>query len=395
MWQKEGHASGSTMTRTLKTSSEPFRQGMTRDGSSLGPPTLEPVTRSGTAPESPATGIRAIVGRAMRSRPVRVVQHYGRERGPILASGLAYSAIFSVFAAIWVGFAIAGAIISEDLGLRTTVIRVLADAVPGLIDTGLGDGAIDPDDLLDTGTFSWTGAIALVGLLVTALGWLASARDAVRVLFDLPPAEGNVVLAKLKDLGVAAGFGALLVLSAVLTVVGTQATDLVVGWLGARETIVATVLSRVVSLGVMFLLDAVVLGALFRVLAGVRIPVDRLRGGVLLGAAGLGALKVLGSALLGGATSNPLLASFAVIIGLLIFFNLVCQVILLSAAWIAVRVQDAGLVLDEAVAAQRLEAARALVASVEGAHEEPRGFWARLRARRRARRAGSGVGGRT
>ena len=383
------------MTRTLKTSSEALRQGMTRDAAAVGPPTLEPVTRTGTAPVRPATGIRAIVGRVMRSRPVRVFQHYGRERGPILASGLAYSAIFSVFAAIWVGFAIAGAIISEDLGLRTTVIRVLADAVPGLIDTGLGDGAIDPDDLLDTGTFSWTGAIALFGLLVTALGWLASTRDAVRVLFDLPPAGGNIVLLRLKDLGLAAGFGALLVLSAVLTVVGTQATDLVVGWLGARETLVATVLSRIVSLGVMFVLDAVVLATLFRVLAGVRIPIARLRGGALLGAVGLGALKVLGTALLGGATSNPLLASFAVIIGLLIFFNLVCQVILLSAAWIAVGVQDARLVLDETVAAQRLEAARALVAEHDRPAEEPRGFWARRRARRRAQRAGSEVGGRT
>ena len=42
-------------------------------------------------------------------------------------------------------------------------------------------------------------------------------------------------------------------------------------------------------------------------------------------------LKLLGTALLGGGTNNPLLASFAVIIGLLIWFNLVCQVILLGA----------------------------------------------------------------
>ena len=53
-------------------------------------------------------------------------------------------------------------------------------------------------------------------------------------------------------------------------------------------------------------------------------------------------LKVLGSSLLGGASKNPLLASFAVIIGLLIWFNLICQVILLSGAWIAVSVSDDG-----------------------------------------------------
>lgn len=341
------------------------------------------------APDSPSAVDRAkaLVARVMRSKPVRVFQHFGRERGPILASGLAYSAIFSVFAALWVGFSIAGAIISEDLGLRTTVIRVLADAVPGLIDTGLGDGAIDPDDLLDTAAFTWTGSLALIGLLVTALGWLASARDAVRVLFDLPPAEGNVIVQRLKDLVVAIGFGAVLILSAALTVIGTQATDLVLGSLGLGETVVATVLSRIVSLAVMFALDVVILGALFRVLAGLPIPLRRMRTGVLLGAALLGALKVLGSALLGGATSNPLLASFAVIIGLLIFFNLVCQVILVSAAWVAVTVRDAGLVLDETVAAQRLEAARALVALHDAEPAEHTGFWARRRARRDRARA--------
>ncbi|GAA1691876.1 hypothetical protein GCM10009792_09770 [Microcella alkalica] len=330
---------------------------------------------------------KALIARVVRTRPVRVFQHYSGERGPILASGLAYSAIFSVFAALWVGFSIAGAIISEDLGLRTTVIRVLADAVPGLIDTGFGDGAIDPNDLLDTAAFTWTGAFALIGLLATALGWLASARDAVRVLFDLPPAEGNVVVQRLKDLVTAIGFGALLIVSAALTIVGTQATTLVLGALGLGETVIATILSRVVSLAVMFALDVVVLGALFRILAGLRIPIPQLRAGVLLGAALLGALKVLGSALLGGATSNPLLASFAVIIGLLIFFNLVCQVILVSAAWVAVTVRDAGLVLDGRVAEERLERARALVAAHDGDLEEIGGFWARHRARRRRKRA--------
>lgn len=341
-----------------------------------------------TPGSSQPSRLQQLIARVQRLKPVRVLQHYGRERGPILAAGLAYSAIFAVFAALWVGFSVIGAIVSEDLGLRMTVIRALSDAVPGLIDTGLNDGAIDPDDLLSTATFTFTGVIALLGLLVTALGWLDAARNAVRVLFDLPPAEGNILLRKLKDLGLAVGFGALLVISATLTVVGTQATELVLDAVGLSETVVATVLSRIVSLAIMFVIDALVLAAFFRVLVGLHIPLAQLRSGALLGAAALGALKVLGSSLLGGATSNPLLASFAVIIGLLIFFNLVCQVILLSAAWIAVSVADAGLVLDERVAAERLEAARALVAAHDAApDDEHTGFWARRRARRELARA--------
>ncbi len=78
-------------------------------------------------------------------------------------------------------------------------------------------------------------------------------------------------------------------------------------------------------------------------MSGIRIPFRMLAQGTIIGAVALGVLKALGSTLLGGATSNPLLAGFAVIIGLLIWFNLVCQVILIGAAWIAVSASDAGL----------------------------------------------------
>jgi len=44
---------------------------------------------------------------------------------------------------------------------------------------------------------------------------------------------------------------------------------------------------------------------------------------------------VLGASLLRGGTSNPLLDSFALFIGVLLWFNFVCRVLLLTAAWIA------------------------------------------------------------
>jgi membrane protein len=94
---------------------------------------------------------------------------------------------------------------------------------------------------------------------------------------------------------------------------------------------------------------------LYRLLSGLQIPWRRLLAGAMLGGAGLGVLKVLGSALLGGASRNPLLASFALIIGLLIWFNLLCQVILLAASWIAVGMADVGLIPDPRVAAERRE----------------------------------------
>ncbi len=325
--------------------------------------------------------LMAMVGRVIAwvtaLKPVRVFTHYADSRGPILASGLAFQAIFAVFGGLWVGFSIAGIVIQNNIGLRTSLIEVLAQTVPGLIDTDGAEGIVDPETLLAAGEFGWQGAIALVVLLFAALNWLAAARDATRVIFSLPPDRTNVLLLKAKDLGLALGFGTLLLISASLSVVGILALDAVLEWAGIRDSTLSTVLGRTVTLTVMFALDAFVLGMLYRVLAGVKIPLGHLWQGALLGALALGGLKVLGTALLGGASNNPLLASFAVLLGLLIWFNFVCQVILIGASWIAVGVDDDQVILDEKVAAQRLEHARELVARHEPESEAEQRPWYR------------------
>jgi membrane protein len=329
--------------------------------------------------------VKARVAWVQSLKPVRVFQHYSRLRGPILASGLAFRGLFAVFAALWVAFSIAGLVISGNEAAEKAIVAALNNAIPGLIDTGEG-GAIQATTLLSAGVFGWTGAIALIGLLFSALGWLGSARDAVRTMFELPSAAANFAVLKARDLALGVGLGVVLLVSAVLSVAGTSATGFLVGLLGIQDTsVTATVLSRIVTLAIMFVLDTMVLTALFRLLAAIKIPRRRLLAGALLGAIGLGVLKTLGSALLGGATNNPLIASFAVLAGLLLFFNLVCQVILIAASWIATGLEDAGIEVDPRVAAQRLATARELVAAHEP-EPEPRPSWfARLFPRGRSK----------
>lgn len=294
-----------------------------------------------------AQRIAGVVRAVMRWKPVRVFTHYGQQRGAILAAGLSYQAIFAVFAAIWVAFAIAGFVISANPELEAAFFRLLEINVPGLIDSGSG-GAIDPSVLLSAGILGWTGAIAAAGLLFTALGWLASGRDAVRTMFGLPGQQANFLLLKLKDLGLAVGFGAIMLVSAGLSVVSTSALSAVLDAVGVNEkSVPATLATRFVGLLLVLVIDAALLGAFYRIVSGIRIPFRLLAPGTLLAAIALGALKALGTSLLGGATSNPLLAGFAVIIGLLIWFNLICQVILIGAAWISVSAGDAGVDLAD------------------------------------------------
>ncbi|MGN6272724.1 MAG: YihY/virulence factor BrkB family protein [Protaetiibacter sp.] len=343
----------------------------------------EPKTADAKQPPALIAWVQRVVAWVMHLKPVRVFLDYGAHRGPLLAAGLSSQAIFAVFAAIWVAFSVFGIVVASQPDLQSALLGLLATAVPGLIDMGDG-GAIDPKDLVNTTVLTWTGAFALAGLVVTALGWLSSARDAVRLLGDLPAPTTNFLLLKLKDLGLAIGFGVLLLISAGLSVLSSQALEGLLGLAGIRDDATTAIGARALSILLMFLLDAVVLAAFYRVLAGVHIPWRYLAQGALLGAFALGVLKVLGTALLGGATRNPLLAGFAVIIGLLIWFTLICQVILIAACWVFVSMKDAGVPLDPKLAAERQrqeEAERERLKEelrAELAHEKKPGFWARL-----------------
>ncbi|GAB2452389.1 membrane protein [Conyzicola lurida] len=340
-----------------------------------------------TQPPAAPTGIAAIIAKVMKLKPVRVFQHYSSSGGPLMASGLANQGLFATFAGLWVGFSIIGLVVAGNPELRESLVDTIANAVPGLIKSGGTDGAIDPDDLLSAGILNWTGAIALVGLFFTAVGFLASAREAVRRIFAIAPDSTNFILLKLKDLGLAVGFGVALIVSTVLSTVSTSALSwfLAVTGIGAEST-VGTIGGRIVGLLVVLVIDTAVLAALYRVLAGIPIPFRRLVGGALIGGVGLGVLKLLGGLLLGGASNNPLIASFAIIAGLLIFLNLVCQVILVAAAWISVGMDDAGIAADP-VAAAKAQAERERIAELERVAEkarEPHGLARLFRRKRRA-----------
>jgi membrane protein len=304
--------------------------------------------------------IADLVQRVQKLRAVRVFMRYLEQRGPLMAAGLSYQAIFATFAAIWVSFSIAGFVIQSNPELRDAIFSIISQAVPGLIDMGDGEGAVDKERLLEAGILGWTGAIALGGLVLTALGWLASGRDAVRAMFGIGPQQVNPFLLKLKDLGLALVFGIALLLSAALSVFSTAALSTTLDFFSiSQDSLPGILATRTAGLFIVLLLDTVVLALFYRLVSGIAIPWRRLVGGSLLGAFALGVLKALGSTLLGGASSNPLLASFAVIIGLLIWFNFICQVILVAAAWIAIGMEDRGIAADPKLEQQQRDEQRA------------------------------------
>jgi membrane protein len=331
------------------------------------------VTASGAKsdPKERKTGIPALIDRVLAFRPVRVFFHYVGDNGPLIASGMTYQAVFALFAGLWFAFSVAGFVVRGDPALQDSVFSAINKLIPRLIEYGNNAGAIPAKTLLNSNALSWSGAISLVGVLFTAVGFLGTLRTAIRIMFDLPNPTANPVILKLKDLGLTLAFGAVVLLTAVISVISNTALDLVFGLLGlGHATVLQQLATSAVAFVVLVLIDGAILMGAFRVLSGIAIPFRRLLVGAVIGGVGLAILQTVGTSLLGGASSNPIIGAFATIVGVLLYFNFVCQVILLSASWVDVGMEDRGLDprslspdVREQEHAEQLEDARRLVAT--------------------------------
>lgn len=296
------------------------------------------MTNSETRTDSPARpGLIAritgpLIAWALARRPVRAALLYIERRGPMLADSVTYRALFSVFAGVLLGFSIAALWLAGNPVAWQAIIDAVQSAVPGLIGE---DGVIKTEDLRAPASLSIAGIISLVALVGAALGAIGSLRAAVRVLAGTLQDDILWIWVILRNLALAIGIGLAFVASAFLTFAGQLGIVWITGLLGLPEdSPVAAWTVRLVSLLVVFALDAVIIIGVFLLLSGVRPSARSLWSGALLGALGLLALQELSSLFVGGATSNPLLASFASLLALLIWLNFSAQVMLFACAYI-------------------------------------------------------------
>jgi membrane protein len=221
------------------------------------------------------------------------------------------------------------------------MLASIAESAPGLVKTGGGDGLVDPKDLLNPGGLGLTAVIAAAVTVITSLGWIAGMRDGLRAVVDVPPLKRNPLLVKLFDAGTLLLLGVALIASSGVSLVFGTAATWVIGALGLDERVGEPV-AAAVKLVVPLLLNWATAVVMFRLAGGLRLQKRAFLEGTVLAAVGTTVLQVFSTELLARAGQNPLLASFAIIIGLLIWFNLVSQVYLVSAAWAAVREADLG-----------------------------------------------------
>jgi membrane protein len=288
--------------------------------------------------------VRALVARAKGTHAYRAWDRYTGARGDVLAGGVAYLAFFSIIPALILGFTVFGFVLRGQPDLFDRVVSAISDTLPGIVkDAGHPDGLIDASSPPTPNALTIAGAVSLVTLLLSGLGWLAALRQSVRAVFGRPKFTAGLLRGKLRDLLVMVTLGLAFVLSGVLsTGVSSAARWLLEQLEIGTGSFLGGVLLRAAAVLVVFGIDVLLMLIVFRLLSGVRLPREDLVQGAVVGALGLGVLKLASGLLLAGAAKKPVIGAFAVIVGLLVLLNLISRVMLLAAAWAATMAQDRG-----------------------------------------------------
>lgn len=323
--------------------------------------------------------------------PIRVWRHFLQHNGFLLAAGMSYQGLFAVFSALYLAFAGVGIWLGGSKAAVDGLIRIVNGYIPGLISA---HGLVKPEQVeaatQESGRLlTITGGVAAVVVIWTAIGFVTFTRRAVRDTFGLPFDMRNYAMLKARDFLASILFGIALLIGALLGSITTGAVDLVFGLIGwDRETLGWSVGARLISIVVAFGVNTVALASLFRFLTGTTLTWRRAWPGAVVGAIGMVVLQIGAGFLFVYTPSNPLLSTFTVLIGFLLWFRFIGIVILVSAAWIAVAAGDRDVPLRSPEDRRAMEQAALVIAAQVGVREAEKQLalsrwpW-RWRARRR------------
>jgi membrane protein len=259
---------------------------------------------------------------------IRAVQRYQADTGDRLAASVTFFGFLSFFPLLALSASLLGVYFGDTAA--EIVAREVNSLAPGLADElGLVDLLQENRQALGLASVA-----SLGGLLFAGLGWIDAMREAVRTVWHQNVKAGNVVKKKALDVVILAGLGATLLVSLAVSAAAGAFTDVALRLAGIDEdslpaqvtvTVLGTVLALLTSTGLFLYL--------FTRLPKVQTPWRRVLRGAVLAAVLFEVLKRVGAIYVERTTENPLYGAFAVVVGLLVWINLVSRMLLFCAAW--------------------------------------------------------------
>ena len=257
---------------------------------------------------------------------IRALGRYQADAGDRQAAAVTFFGFLSFFPIL----ALATSVLSYALGDEAvgTVVREVNSYAPGLADQ------LGLEEILSNNTKAGVaGLLGLVGLLYSGLGWVDALREAVRAIWHHNVKAGNFLVKKAKDVVILLGLGATVLASVAVSAATGAFTDVALDAVGLEQTVVATALAKVVGVTLGLATSTALFLFLFWRLPKVQSPFRRVIKGALLAAVLFELLKRVGAIYIERTTENPLYGSFAVIVGLLVWINIVSRMLLICAAW--------------------------------------------------------------
>jgi membrane protein len=288
--------------------------------------------------------VSALLARVQSTHAYRSWTRYGNARGNLQAGGVTFVGFFSVIPVLILAFSVFGFVLRDHQDLFDRIVSYISQTLPGIVkDAAHPNGLLDASQPPTPNLLTIAGLVSLVTLVLAGLGWVNAIREGTRAMFDQPRQSGNLALRKLRDLGLLALLGVPVLASGVLSLLVSGAAS----WLLDRAHINssstgAQTLVRVLGVLVILVADFILMVIILQVMSGLSLSRRDVGQGALIGAIGMGLLKLASGLLLASASRKPVLASFAVIIGLLLLINLISRVVLLSAAWAATSLDEQG-----------------------------------------------------
>jgi membrane protein len=283
---------------------------------------------SGMKDKAAASVTKARAKRPFLDHLIRAYSRYQGDTGDRLAAAVTYFGFLSFFPLIALAFSVLGFVVANNPDVRQSVTDGLSSAFPGLIG---GPKGIDIDSIANAK--AGAGILGIVGLLLAGLGWVDALREAIRSIWHQNVKAGNFITKKLSDILILAGLGLTLVISLAVSSAATTVTGKLLSAIGLEGSAVAGLLVKVLALAVGVFTDVLLFLYLFIRLPKLQTPWRKVVKGALFAAVGFELLKIVGTYFIARTTKNPVYGTFAVVVGLLVWINLVTRFLLFSAAW--------------------------------------------------------------
>jgi membrane protein len=267
---------------------------------------------------------------------VRAGQSYTAHHGDHYAAAITFFSVLSLVPMLMIAFATAGFVLAGNPEL----LRQLQDQIQAAAPAGLG-GTLN--EVIEGAIASrrGVGIAGVLGALYSGLGWMSNLREALTAQWrstsgEQPPEPEGFLRTTMFDLLALLGLGLALVMSFVLTGVGTGFATAVLEAISLGQIpwarLVLTGLAVAASVVGMWLVFVWVIARLPRQ----PVPLRRAMRAAWFGAVGFEVLKQAFAIYLDSVTSSPTGQLFGPVIGLMVFAYFVSRFLLFLTAWAAV-----------------------------------------------------------